>query len=256
MLVGWIPFLGLIAIPAAVIGFLLAGIGFLIALFKRGKGIVMPIVAGLVCSAAFVVPILSTGGTSAAISKTHREYAKIRSETETRKKAQEADETKAKAAYIRDHLVLYDVEARYMSSVLDGRVPGVLFKLRNGGDRDLDMVEVTVGFKDDKGVVIHEEQYRPVFVTEFSFGDNKPLKAGHVWQMERGKFYSAKSVPSEWKQGSVDAKISDIKFSQKPSANQTMEPTASRRTIQLCISPTRQSAPMRALARGGSSWSR
>ena len=39
-------------------------------------------------------------------------------------------------------------------------------------------------------------------------------------------------------------------------ADQTIEPTASRRTIQLFVSSTRQSAATRATARGGSSWSR
>jgi len=44
-------------------------------------------------------------------------------------------------------------------------------------------------------------------------GDNKPLKPGYVWQMESGKFYAAKQVPSEWAGGSYEAKITDIIFS-------------------------------------------
>jgi hypothetical protein len=127
--------------------------------------------------------------------------------------SQENAEVKAKAAYIQQHLVLYSVEARYMDSVLDGRVPGVLFKLRNTGDRSLDKVKVTVRFRDASGTVIHDEDYYPVSVSDFSFGDNKPLKAGYVWQMESGKFYAAKSVPSEWKEGSIDVQITDIEFS-------------------------------------------
>lgn len=75
------------------------------------------------------------------------------------------------------------------------------------------MVKVTVHFKDASGAVIHEEDYSPVLVSDFSFGDNKPLKAGYVWQMESGKFYAAKSVPSEWREGSVEARISDVRFS-------------------------------------------
>lgn len=209
LLVGWIPFLGLLAIPTAIIGLLLAGIGFLIALFKSGKGIGMPILGGVVCVGALILPILSTGGTSAVITKVVDETSK---KVTSEMKAQEDTQTQAKTAYIKDHIVLYDVQARYMDSLLDGKVPGVLFKLRNTGDRDLDMVKVTVLFKDASGAVIHEEDYTPVLVSDFSFGDNKPLKAGYVWQMEAGKFYAAKSVPSEWKEGAVDAKISDIRF--------------------------------------------
>jgi DNA-directed RNA polymerase subunit RPC12/RpoP len=128
--------------------------------------------------------------------------------------SQEDADAKAKAAYIQQHLILYDVEARYMDSELDGRVPGVLFKIRNTGGRSLDMVKVTVTFFDASGAAIHDEDYYPVSVSDFSFGDNKPLKAGYIWQMESGKFYDAKSVPSEWREGSVVAKITDIKFSQ------------------------------------------
>lgn len=210
LLVGWIPFLGLLAIPAAIIGLLLAGIGFVIALFKGCKGIGMPLLGGAICIAAFILPILSTGGTSAAITKAVDKTSK---QVASQKKSQDDEESKAKAAYIQDHLVLYDVQARYMDSILDGKVPGVLFKLRNTGDRDLDMVKVTVHFKDASGAVIHEEDYSPVLVSDFSFGDNKPLKAGYVWQMESGKFYAAKSVPSEWREGSVEARISDVRFS-------------------------------------------
>ena len=100
-----------------------------------------------------------------------------------------------------------------MDSVLDGKVPGVLFKLRNTGDRSLDMVKVTVIFKDVGGTAIHDEDYYPISVSDFSLGDNKPLKPGYIWQMETGKFYAAKSVPSEWQEGSVDVKIADIRFS-------------------------------------------
>ena len=100
-----------------------------------------------------------------------------------------------------------------MDAVLDGRVPGVRFKLRNKGDKTLDKVKVVVLFKDAFGAVIAEQDYHPVLVSEYSFsGDNKPLKPGYIWQMEQGKFYKAKSVPSEWKEGSAEAKITEIRF--------------------------------------------
>jgi hypothetical protein len=214
LLVGWIPFLGLLAIPAAIIGLLLSGLGFLIALFKGGKGIGMPVLAGAICVAALILPIASTGRMSAAITKSVEKTSK---RVESQKKTQEDEESKAKAAYIQSHLVLYDVDARYTDSSLHGKVPGVLFKLRNAGDRDLDMVKVTVHFKDANGTVIHEEDYSPIHVSDFSLGDNKPLKAGYVWQMESGMIYAAKSVPSEWKEGSVEARISDVRFSKMQS---------------------------------------
>jgi len=128
-------------------------------------------------------------------------------ETETKIKA-----FKEKQDYIKN-VKLYDLKARYYTTYLDERVPGVEFKLKNKGKRTLKKVKVTVYFKDAKGNVIAEETYYPVLVSEFSFGrDNKPLKPNYIWQLERGKFYRADSVPDEWKEGAVSAKITDIEF--------------------------------------------
>lgn len=67
--VGWVPLLGLLAIPFAIVGLLLAGIGALIALFKGFKGIKMPFLGAFICVIGFILPILSTGGTSVALTK-------------------------------------------------------------------------------------------------------------------------------------------------------------------------------------------
>lgn len=99
--------------------------------------------------------------------------------------------------------------------MLDGKVPGVLFKLRNNRDRSLDKVEVTIYFKNSDGNAIAEENFLPVLVSKYSFsGDNKPLKPEYIWEMERGKFYAAKKVPTEWQEGSVEALITDIRFTE------------------------------------------
>jgi hypothetical protein len=117
------------------------------------------------------------------------------------------------AAYIRDKLRLYDLQARYYESVLDGEVPGVRFKIKNGGDRTLDRVTVRVVFHDAAGVAIAEQEYNPVLVSEYSYGgDNKPLRPNYIWQGDRGEFYSAKDVPSEWAPGKATATITDIEF--------------------------------------------
>jgi hypothetical protein len=116
-----------------------------------------------------------------------------------------------KTDYIQRYLELYDATAKYEDSVLDGRVPGVDFKIRNNGDRILKKVEVTVYFKDASGKTISEKTFYPVLVTEFG-SDNNPLKPGYIWQMETGHFYAAKNVPSEWSEGSADFKITDIEF--------------------------------------------
>jgi hypothetical protein len=118
----------------------------------------------------------------------------------------------ANAAY-RSKVKLYDLHANYFDSVLDGKVPGVTFKLKNEGDRALKRVEVRVFFKDAQGKAISEESYTPVLVSKYSFGNNSgPLKPGYIWQIERGKFYVAKYVPSEWEEGSAVAQVTKVEI--------------------------------------------
>lgn len=118
------------------------------------------------------------------------------------------------AAYIRDHLQLYDLRAKYYESLLDGRVPGVEFKIKNNGNRTLNRVKVRVVFQDKDGKAIAEEEYNPVWVIEggYSADDRKPLRPNYIWQDEPDKFYAAKSVPSEWQEGKATATITDIEF--------------------------------------------
>jgi len=121
-------------------------------------------------------------------------------------------ETAVQREYINNYLELYDFKASLVQSVLDGRVPGVVFKLRNKGDKVLDEVVVTVYFKDDENKTIAEETYYPINTQSSFDGNHGPLKPGYIWQMEARKFYHAKSVPSEWKPGNAEAKITSIHF--------------------------------------------
>jgi hypothetical protein len=209
LLFGWIPFLGLLAIPVALIGLLLAGIGIVLALVKKTKGILLPLLGAGISSIALIISMLSTVGSSMAISESMKKARQISEENATIP----TKEMEEKSAYINTYLDLYDIQVKYHDSELHGRVPGILFKLKNRGDRQLDKVEVTVYFKDSNGKVISEEDYTPILVSEFSFNDDKPLKPGYIWQMESGKYYMAKSVPEEWVEGSVEMKITDIRFS-------------------------------------------
>lgn len=107
---------------------------------------------------------------------------------------------------------LYDVEAKYYSTYTSDRVAGVNFKLKNEGDRTLRKVKVTFYFMDSTGTVIAEEDYHPVLVTKYSYGDNKPLKPNYIWQNEPGRFYKADSVPSEWQEGLIKADVTEVDF--------------------------------------------
>lgn len=126
-----------------------------------------------------------------------------------------ADEVNAKpsieeAAYIKQNLTLYDLEAKYFETY-SGRTPGVNFKMKNNGNRTLNSVTVRIVFKDAEGNAIAEEEYNPVLVSSYGT-DNTPLRPGYIYQNERDKFYTADKVPSEWKSGNASATITDIEF--------------------------------------------
>jgi hypothetical protein len=63
----WIPFLGMLAIPAAVLAIVLAGLALLLALFNRGAGLFRAIAGGAFGLLAIVVAIASTGAAAKSI---------------------------------------------------------------------------------------------------------------------------------------------------------------------------------------------
>ena len=99
-----------------------------------------------------------------------------------------------KAKYI-EKIQLYDFNAKLYESFLEEPGPGIEFKLKN---------------KDIDGKIIYQESWYPVS----SYRD--PLRPGYIWQLERGKFYPARKVPTEWKPGAdaAYAEVTDIEFAE------------------------------------------
>lgn len=122
----------------------------------------------------------------------------------------ESELARQKSAY-KQFLQISEATARYRDSALDGRVPGIWFRLKNLGTKTVTRVEVTVYFKDASGKNVSEEKFYPVSVSQFN-SDSKPLKPGYIWQMEDGHFYAAKNVPTEWREGKVELEITDLSF--------------------------------------------
>lgn len=118
-----------------------------------------------------------------------------------------------------DKIELTAFEARRIDTYSDKRVPAIRFGLKNRGDRSLDKVKVVVYFQDKNGATIFEEDFHPILVSTYSIRDNKPLKPGYTWEMERGKFYTIDSQLSEWATGKAVAKIVDIAFSDSANEN-------------------------------------
>jgi hypothetical protein len=116
-----------------------------------------------------------------------------------------------KQRYIKD-IKLYQFKTKYYSTYFDDKVPSVVFKIKHSSKKALKLVEVTVFFRDKSGRIIHEEKFYPANSSPYAFGDRKPLKPSYIWQLEKDEFNKAEKVPSEWKSGSITAKITDIDF--------------------------------------------
>lgn len=203
LLISWVPFLGLIAVPIAAIGGFLGLIGLVLAAIKKFKGWSMPLLGCLICTVTIVVSITSTSATSAAIGGAVEEATKAN-------KARQAAEVADEADYIAKSLVVENVEASYKKSALEGNVPGVSFSIKNTGEKTVKRIKVNCSFMNAEGKKIAEESYLPV--SEFDFANGKPLKPGYEWTLDKSRFYSAKGIPSEWAPGKVEIKITEIDF--------------------------------------------
>ena len=109
---------------------------------------------------------------------------------------------------------IYNIKAKYYSTYSDDKVPGVEFKLKNKGGKTLSDVTVTFYFKDKNGNVIAEDSFYPINVNSI-YSQTEALKPNYIWRQERGKFYTSKKVPEEWKTGSVEAKVTKVEFLEK-----------------------------------------
>jgi hypothetical protein len=113
-----------------------------------------------------------------------------------------------------EKVTITEFSAKRIDTYSKKAVPAVRISLKNNGDRSLDKVKVIVYFQDKNGNTIFEEDYHPVLVSKYSSGsDNKPLKAGYVKEMEKGKYYTLDSALTDWIEGKSVAKVVDVEFS-------------------------------------------
>jgi len=200
----WIPLIGLISLPFAFLALLIGAIGIISSAISRKTYLSLSLAGVGISIIAIGVAVQITAHT-------------VRHERPLRNilpgvSINESD--KVKQEYV-TKIDLYDFEAKYQNDLLDGRIPGFTFKLKNNGDRILSRVTVIVYFKNKNNQIIAEEDYWAFNTKSFSFGSrNKPLKPNYIWQIEKNEFYKAKNVPSEWQEGNAEIKITDIEFEQ------------------------------------------
>lgn len=123
----------------------------------------------------------------------------------------------AKSAYIDASLELFDFIAKaYRQTQPENKTaPGVVFKLRNSGDRALAKVVVRITFLNADGSIASQEQVEPLH--DFSpAGQAGQLLPGAVWEFKQPAFYMTVSPVQNWQQGwqkgNAKAEVIDIEF--------------------------------------------
>ena len=85
---------------------------------------------------------------------------------------------------------------------------GVFGEVKNGGERAVSKVEITIYCLDKTGSPIFEKSYHPALVSDLPFGDsNAPLKPGY----SRKFGVRVDDAPSEWG-GKVEVRVTEIAF--------------------------------------------
>lgn len=138
-----------------------------------------------------------------------KDYSNVSGTTEV-----EDNQDKEKDDYIEKYIDIYSVKAAYMDSLLDGKVAGLTFKIKNKGKKTITKLEITFYYKNKNGDIIYDNSYTPIDSSNIyvGTGTEKELKPNYIWQLESDKFYQDKKVPKEWKEGSIEYKITSIEF--------------------------------------------
>ncbi|WP_127115649.1 hypothetical protein [Shimia sediminis] len=116
-------------------------------------------------------------------------------------------------AYIQEHLQVFDIQADYIKTYSDDRVPAFRYALKNTGPETLTKVRVMVYFLDDSGLPFFEEDYLPVLVTASGFNDDSPLRPNYTFRMEQGQWMTEKRLGDEWS-GEIRIEIVEVEFAE------------------------------------------
>lgn len=118
--------------------------------------------------------------------------------------------------YIALNMELADFTAKDFSSADNPwPIPGVTFKIRNNGDRDLSKIWVEVTFYGGSGREVSSEMFDPLNDLRPK-GYGQVLKAGETWEFPSSEYYGSVSTSTVWQQnwepGQARVTIVDVEF--------------------------------------------
>jgi hypothetical protein len=156
--------------------------------------------------AVFVLIVLAAFFWSSVIGLFHSTGGKAGNTAQSNTPSSIAAEVVKQDPAVRDYLstmVLRNIKVG--TSVLGDQ--GVYGEVKNNGARTLRKVEITVYCLDATGKPVFEKTFHPVLVSDFSIGDNQPLKPGYSRQFG----FKLDDAPSDWSK-KVDVKVTNVEF--------------------------------------------
>ncbi len=201
--IGWIPFIGFIALPISAIALVLGVIGFIFPLATKKSGLKMPIIGLVISLASLALPFLTT---SALINEIDT--------PEFREAMADIGESFEEMSLEDNLAVMSQTE---ISNLQVGRTdsgePQISFEIKNNSERNLKYVRVDCEFFGKEGQAVYKTEFTPVSHWGAPAGSVEFLGSGETWFTEDNEFFKIKkSDLEEWDSVTVEVKIGSIEI--------------------------------------------
>ena len=203
MAIGWIPLVGLIALPISAIALVLGVIGFIFPLATKKSGLKMPIIGLVISLASLALPFLTT---SALINEIDT--------PEFREAMAEIGESFEEMSSEYNRAIMGQIE---ISNLQVGRTdsgePQISFEIKNNSERNLKYVRVDCEFFGKEGQAVYKTEFTPVSHWGVPAGSVEFLGSGETWFTEDNEFFKInQSDLEEWDSVTVEVKIGSIEI--------------------------------------------
>ena len=203
MAIGWIPLIGLIALPISAIALVLGVIGFIFPLATKKSGLKMPIIGLVISLASLALPFLTT---SALINEIDT--------PEFREAMAEIGESFEEMSSEYNRAIMGQIE---ISNLQVGRTDSgesqISFEIKNNSERNLKYVRVDCEFFGKEGQAVYKTEFTPVSHWGAPAGSVEFLGSGETWFTEDNEFFKInQSDLEEWDSVTVEVKIGSIEI--------------------------------------------
>ena len=201
--IGWIPFIGFIALPISAIALVLGVIGFIFPLATKKSGLKIPIIGLVISLASLALPFLTT---SALINEIDT--------PEFREAMADIGESFEEMSSEDNLAVMSQTE---ISNLQVGRTdsgePQISFEIKNNSERNLKYVRVDCEFFGKEGQAVYKTEFTPVSHWGAPAGSVEFLGSGETWFTEENEFFKInQSALEEWDSVTVEVKVGSIEI--------------------------------------------